>query len=106
MTVCERTDALGRSRRGRFWFRLRMAILAGVVLVGSEAMPGGLPPQAAEAHATCDGADHWEWHWSFPWPHKDHWVYVRSRSLDRQRYQNYFWNETHGYGEWSEVCAP
>ena len=83
---------------------MTLAILCGVTLVFGEAVPGGPPPAVALAHASCDGADHWEWHWSFPWPHKDHWVYVRSSSSDRHRYQNYFWNETHGYGEWSRDC--
>jgi hypothetical protein len=86
------------------WARLLLAFLCGLVLVLGEGVPGGPPAAVAEAHASCDGADHWEWHWTFPWPHKDHWVYVRSRSTGAHRYQNYFWNETHGYGEWSQDC--
>jgi hypothetical protein len=78
-------------------------MLGGVLLVAFEAVPGGPPPAVAEAHATCDGADHWHWK-LWPWPHREHWVYVKSRSVDQRHYQNYFWNETGGYGDWSVDC--
>src|SRR5436305_1108752 len=93
----------GHRRRGGFRSRVIAAAVSGVLLVGFEAVPGGPPPAVAEAHATCDGADHWHWK-LWPWPHREHWVYVKSRSVDHGRYQNYFWNETEGYGEWSPDC--
>jgi hypothetical protein len=80
------------------------AVLCGVLLVAFEAVPGGPPPAVAEAHATCDGADHTHWK-LLPWPHKEYWVFVKTRSVDASRYQNYFWNQTEGYGEWSGVCS-
>ena len=90
---------------GATTLRARMvgAVLIGVLLAGLEAVPGGPPPAVAEAHANCDGTDHWHWK-LWPWPHKERWVYVRSRSVDRHHYQNYFWNETEGYGDWSADC--
>src|ERR671923_978873 len=72
-------------RRSGFRSRVIAAVLGGVLLVGFEAVPGGPPPAVAEAHATCDGADHWHWK-LWPWPHKEHWVYVKSRSVDQRRY--------------------
>ena len=84
--------------------RLLGSVLCGVLLVSLEAVPGGPPPAIAEAHASCKGDDHSHWK-LLPWPHREYWVFVRTRSLDRNRYQNYFWNETEGYGEWSAVCS-
>jgi hypothetical protein len=83
--------------------RMGAGVLAGMLLAGSEAVPGGSPPAVAEAHASCDGADHSHWK-LWPWPHREYWMYVKSRSVDRRHYQNYFWNETEGYGEWSPDC--
>lgn len=83
--------------------RMAAAVLSGVLLVGLEAVPGGPPPAVAEAHASCDGSNHSHWK-LWPWPHKERWVYEKSRSVDRHHYQNYFWNETEGYGDWSKDC--
>lgn len=64
-------------------------------------------PAPAEAHAACDGADHRDWHWQFPWGHWDYWQHVRAEA----RYWDGYWhvrylyfNETHGYYQWSGWC--
>jgi hypothetical protein len=84
--------------------RIRGAFAAAVALVALEAVPVSPATPVAEAHANCEGTDHWHWHIGWAFVHRDHWIYMRSENIDRYHYRNYFWNETDGYGDWSESC--
>lgn len=75
-------------------------------MTGGVAGPPGSPRTTVSGDASCDGQDHDHWHVGWNYAHQDHWVFVRTRSKGPNQYQNYFRNETHGYGEWSGDCVP